>query len=293
MNKRPANSKNSLSARTVRTNSRAFTLIELLVVIAIIAILAAMLLPALSKAKSKAKQTGCISNMRQIGIALIMYADNYNQYPANLWTPATGAAQDMYVWQPRLLSLMGNNRNAFNCPGALAQSYWDTNSNETLAGPSGTLVKGEDGKKDNYIILDSSRFSLGYNDWGSVNQTTPTFGLGGDVGTPVVKDTMVRRPADMIAIGDVRSDLTAAQLTANKFNANLDPTDNTAPHSQWPSNRHNFRTDILFCDGHVETPKRNDLMQINNDDSVARWNNDNQPHHGSPDIQTPSNVLEQ
>ncbi|MBZ0214216.1 MAG: DUF1559 domain-containing protein, partial [Nitrospirae bacterium] len=82
--------------------TRAFTLIELLVVIAIIAILAAMLFPVYAQAKQAAKNTTSISNLKQIGTALMMYtADNDDRFPNRRYQVAvtTAPGRALYSWK--------------------------------------------------------------------------------------------------------------------------------------------------------------------------------------------------
>jgi prepilin-type N-terminal cleavage/methylation domain-containing protein len=272
------------------SGKNAFTLIELLVVIAIIAILAAMLLPALARAKAKAKQASCMNNNHELGLALAMYNVDFQQYPGDYHADNNNAGYGCYVWMTRMFTLMGNNRNAFSCPAAMADAAWDTNYNHTLGGFD------EHGVSSAWTVTPGSRFSIGYNDWGLNLNHTPQLGLGGDVNGGfnhgLVKESNIRRPADMIAMGDVKSTEVAGLLPGN-FSANLDPTCTDYAHTEWPSNRHNYSIDFLFADAHVETTKRvtpNNGGPVSPTDSTwrRRWNNDDLSHDGTEGDNVPT-----
>lgn len=102
----------TLQPRLPRVATQAFTLIELLVVIAIIAILASLLLPGLASAKSRGRQTFCGQNMRQIGVAMQMYADDHGGF----FPETTHGAGTNRSWIYTLRPYVGNVDRIRICP---------------------------------------------------------------------------------------------------------------------------------------------------------------------------------
>jgi prepilin-type N-terminal cleavage/methylation domain-containing protein/prepilin-type processing-associated H-X9-DG protein len=252
-----------------QNSQAAFTLIELLVVIAVIGILAALLLPALSSAKDRARVVYCKNNLHQLGVAMSAYFTENKHYPGS-WYIQGAIGVGHYVWPERLLSYAGDNRKVFSCPVARPETAWDTNLNNSLG------CKMPDGTYDPYGIHRESRFQYGYNDWGVMQKKLddlnyPQLGLGGDVTGPYfrgfISESQIVSPSQMIMFGDAKAD--------GSYDGSLDPTEQ----DQWPSNRHGRRTNLEFVDGHIENPWRRLVIdQAPGNAWRSRWNNDNQPH---------------
>jgi prepilin-type processing-associated H-X9-DG protein/prepilin-type N-terminal cleavage/methylation domain-containing protein len=254
----------------------AFTLVELLAVIAIIGILAALLLMAVSQAKARAQRTQCANNLHQLGIGLQAFVGDNGAYPLysnpNYYRGAYPEYKVMWVTalQYTELSVPGNSTNhvlfhtwssegVWKCPAGNKPPDWPQN-------------QGYEG--------------YGYNAYGmSARTDTNSLGLGGRhvwdpprVPAPPISESEVVNPSEMMAIGD-------GFIGGNGiikdgvwlFERTYDVT-NFLGSTQRAYARHQGKANVVFCDGHVESPALKFLFEDTSDAALVRWNRDLLPH---------------
>ncbi|MCC7493890.1 MAG: DUF1559 domain-containing protein [Fimbriimonadaceae bacterium] len=122
-----------MSKFRTRGNRVGFTLIELLVVIAIIAILAAILFPVFAKAREKARQNSCLSNLKQAGLAFMQYSQDYDERICPLF--CYWANPGMLAWFPDLAHPYVKNSQIWVCPNVYSPNTWNRNLFPAGSGP--------------------------------------------------------------------------------------------------------------------------------------------------------------
>ncbi|MDQ3813710.1 MAG: DUF1559 domain-containing protein [Armatimonadota bacterium] len=232
-------------SHTPRQLKRGFTLIELLVVIAMISIIAAMLFPAFGRARENARRTSCASNLKQIGLGLLQYSQDYDEkLVADWFGPDTGPNQPAgtpngrYKWMDAIYAYTKSEQ-IFTCPSDVVNNEFVYYGNQTQ--PLSTNY-------GSYVINHSYR--------GTGTKTPP-------VSHPSLKEIVslaaLRVPTTTVWAMDGVGDFFFGPGNTPPYT--LDITGNDPRQLQTATERHLSTINVLWCDGHVKAVKLETLAK--------------------------------
>jgi prepilin-type N-terminal cleavage/methylation domain-containing protein/prepilin-type processing-associated H-X9-DG protein len=251
-----------------------YTLVELLVVISIIAILASLLLPGLSRAKSSAQSVKCKSNLRQQSSAIALFLGDVGAYPMTIQTsfhPEYVAEGHRDSWMQAIAPYL--NKVEFNVPeksGNIAGSIWQC--------PSVKDVRMDVAFHGEGIIF----AYYGYN-WQGIaagSATAEYLGLGGSGTLSRViptKEQEIVGPSNMLEVGD---GFWGAQKIISDGTSGIGRSSGPGKpdNTKRANHRHDRKSNVVFCDSHVEAAPLNRLFFEKDEAALGAWNKDSMPH---------------
>jgi prepilin-type N-terminal cleavage/methylation domain-containing protein/prepilin-type processing-associated H-X9-DG protein len=251
-----------------------FTLIELLVVIAIIAILAAILFPVFAKAREKARQISCVSNLKQISLGMMQYSQDNDEIMVNAWIGSPGIsdpnpAAPCYKWMDAIFPYVKSTQ-IFHCPddSGIQTSTGQFVNYQNLGGP--------DNKHFGSYAINSAY-------WG---QGTPNTGPGNTAGTTGTPLASLASPATTIWVGDGSGSyqvdwqnqaqvanpiFTRGGLTYFGNPGYFDPNQNNQLGEGALVARHTEFINVAYCDGHAKSVRPTNLLTKNSNGDYAAF----------------------